>query len=98
MRESEIYLLFLNACEIELQDKELQVNLPAQGMKEDLQREQDKLLNYLKKNLKNTHISLHINVQKSEEKSLVTTKEKYDKLVEINPKVEVLRQKFNLEL
>ena len=88
----------LNACEIELQEKELQVNLPAQGMKEDLQREQDKLLNYLRKNLKNTHIKLHINVKRTEEKTLVTTREKYDKLVEINPKVEVLRQKFNLEL
>ena len=67
-------------------------------MKEDLQREQDKLLNYLRKNLKNTHIKLHINVKRTEEKTLVTTREKYDKLVEINPKVEVLRQKFNLEL
>jgi len=88
----------LYACELKLEDKKLQVTLPAQGMKDDLQREQDKLLNYLKKNLKNTHISLHIIVKKSEEKSLVTLKEKYEKLVEINPKVEVLRQKFNLEL
>lgn len=88
----------LEACQIQVQDKELQVTLPAQGMKEDLQREQDKLLNYLKKNLRNTHIEMHINVKRTEEKSLVTTREKYDKLVEINPKVEVLRQKFNLEL
>lgn len=88
----------LKACQLDVQDKKLMVVLPAQGMKEDLQREQDKLLNYLKKSLKNTHISLHISVKKSEEKSIVTTKEKYNKLLEINPKVEVLRQKFNLEL
>jgi DNA polymerase-3 subunit gamma/tau len=88
----------LEACQIKVQDNELLVTLPAQGMKEDLQREQDKLLNYLKKNLRNTHIEMHIHVKRTEEKSLVTTREKYDKLVEINPKVEVLRQKFNLEL
>lgn len=77
----------------------LHLRFPNQSMKEDLEKEQGSLLEHLKRELNNYDINLSIAVDKSVQKKYVfTEKEKYEKLVEKNPAVDLLRRSFDLEL
>jgi DNA polymerase III subunit gamma/tau len=63
----------------------------------DINSKRKDLLRYLRKQLNNTILDLHLVIDKSKEpKGVFTEKDKYKKLVEKNPKVDELRKKFGL--
>lgn len=77
----------------------LSVSLPSKLMKEQLEKEQPKLLGFLKNELNNFSITLRINVVKTiKQKIAYTTREKYEELKAKNPLLEKLRQTFELDL
>ena len=83
-----------------LEDKNrIVIELPNETMKINLEREQNKLMSYLKQKLKNTEIRLIINVnEQSAKKYAFTPIEKYNKLKEKNPLLEKLRSTFDLDV
>ena len=83
-----------------LEDKNrIVIELPNETMKINLEREQNKLMSYLKQKLKNTEIRLVINVnEQSAKKYAFTPIEKYNKLKEKNPLLEKLRSTFDLDV
>ncbi len=73
--------------------------LPNFTMKKEIEREQGELLGYLRKNLNNYGIQLTISVNEEAARRFVyTPAEKYQKLREKNPAIDLLRQEFDLEL
>jgi DNA polymerase-3 subunit gamma/tau len=65
----------------------------------ELEKIENKLINFLKTDLKNNRIQLIINVDKINEKTkLYTPSEKYNKLKSINPSIEKMRKDFKLNL
>jgi DNA polymerase-3 subunit gamma/tau len=82
-----------------LNDTEIWLEMPNSTMKKEIEREQYPLLTYLRKKLNNYDISLHIKVNEVlHKKYAYTPQEKYEKLREINPALDLLRQKFDLDL
>lgn len=82
-----------------LDGKEIQLTFPNETMKLDLQKEEPRLMGYLKKKLKNTHISLKITVDEAtSRKYAFTPQEKYEKLKESNPLIDKLRATFDLDV
>jgi DNA polymerase-3 subunit gamma/tau len=68
-------------------------------MKKEVEREQMELLTYLREKLNNYHIALKITVNEEVAKQYAfTPEEKYQKLCEKNPALELLRKTFDLEL
>ncbi len=77
----------------------ISIELPAETMKRDLERGQNPLMAYLKKKLKNSLITLEIEVNESTAKKYAFTNiEKYNKLKEKNPLIEKLRSTFDLDI
>ncbi|TDN79826.1 DNA polymerase-3 subunit gamma/tau [Salegentibacter sp. 24] len=75
------------------------IELPNETMKINLEREQNKLMSYLKQKLQNTEIRLVINVnEQSAKKYAFTPIEKYNKLKEKNPLIDKLRSTFDLDV
>ncbi|MDX1543689.1 MAG: DNA polymerase III subunit gamma/tau [Christiangramia sp.] len=82
-----------------LKGKEIHLTFPNETMKLDLEREENKLMGYLKKKLRNTHISLKIKVDEAtSRKYAFTPQEKYEKLKEANPLIDKLRATFDLDV
>ena len=82
-----------------LEGLKISLELPAETMKRDLERGQNPLMAYLKKRLKNSLISLEIEVNESTAKKYAFTNiEKYNKLKEKNPLIEKLRSTFDLDI
>lgn len=82
-----------------LKGKEIHLTFPNETMKLDLEREENKLMGYLKKKLRNTHISLRIKVDEAtSRKYAFTSQEKYEKLKEANPLIDKLRATFDLDV
>lgn len=80
-------------------DNEIHLELPAESMKIDLEKGQHKLMGFLKTRLKNTTISLVIDVNETTAKKFVFTPiEKYNKLKEKNPLLDKLRTTFDLDV
>lgn len=66
---------------------------------DELLHEKVDLMNYLRTQLKNFQITLEpILTEVAQEKKLYTSKDKYNHLVEKNPKLEEFRKVFNLEI
>ncbi|QTY28044.1 DNA polymerase III subunit gamma/tau [Flavobacterium sp. CS20] len=81
-----------------LKDNTIEIQLPNETMKIDIQRNKDRILKYLKNTLRNSHLDLVIHVSQFQEKKyLHTNEEKYKYFVEKNPNVELLRKKLDLE-
>lgn len=75
------------------------LELPNFTMKKEIEREQGELLAYLRKHLNNYGIQLKISVNEETARRFVyTPAEKYQKLREKNPAIDLLRQEFDLEL
>ena len=75
------------------------LELPNFTMKKEIEREQGELLAYLRKQLNNYGIQLKISVNEETARRFVyTPAEKYQKLREKNPAIDLLRQEFDLEL
>ena len=74
------------------------IELPNHTMKKEVEREQGPLLDFLKRKLNNYSISLYISVNEEVAKKYAfTPEEKYQKLREKNPAIDLLRQEFDLD-
>ena len=77
----------------------LTICLPNDTMKKEIEREQYDLIEYLKLKLNNHFISLKITVSEEVAKKFAfTPEEKYQKLREKNPTIDLLRKEFDLDL
>ncbi len=75
------------------------IELPNSTMKKEVEREQSLMLNFLKEKLQNYDITLHITVNEAQNKKYAfTPEEKYEKLKEKNPAIDLLRKEFDLDL
>lgn len=79
-------------------DHVIWIELPNGTMKKEIEREQSLMLDYLKQKLNNYSISLYITVNEEVAKKFAfTPEEKYQKLKEKNPNIELLRKEFDLD-
>jgi DNA polymerase-3 subunit gamma/tau len=77
----------------------IQLELPNDTMKKEIEREQYDLITYLRQKLNNHFIELNIKVNESISKKFAfTPEEKYQKLREKNPAIDILRKEFDLDL
>ncbi|MEN8790176.1 MAG: DNA polymerase III subunit gamma/tau [Flavobacteriaceae bacterium] len=75
------------------------IQLPNHTMKKEIEREKSGLMDYLKSELNNHEIQLKIAVKEDHAKQFVyTPEEKYEKLREKNPAIDLLRKEFDLDL
>lgn len=73
--------------------------LPNEGSKIDFEREKIDLLGYLRGNLHNSTITIEVVVnEKIESKKIFSDQDRYNRLQEINPNLELLRSTFGLEI
>lgn len=88
----------INADRPVLEGTTIKLRFPNQSMKEDLEKSQGQILEYLKRELNNYLIDFKISVDKSVTKKYVyTDQDKFSKLVEKNPAVDLLRRTFDLD-
>ena len=77
----------------------IQLEFPNETIKVELERAQFPLMEYLRKTLKNYDLSLDISVNEEIEKQYAfTPMEKYQKLKEKNPNIELLKKTFGLDI
>lgn len=81
------------------EDFKIHIELPNSTMKKEIEREQFELMEYLRAKLNNHFVHLDITVnEKTAKKFAFTPEEKYEKLREKNPVIDLLRQEFDLDL
>ncbi|WP_285656699.1 DNA polymerase III subunit gamma/tau [Allomuricauda sp. NBRC 101325] len=74
------------------------IELPNNTMKKEIEREQSLMMDYLKEKLNNYSINLFITVNEEVAKKFAfTPAEKYEKLREKNPNIDLLRKEFDLD-
>ncbi|WP_055437398.1 DNA polymerase III subunit gamma/tau [Lacinutrix algicola] len=77
----------------------IHLTFPNSTNKVEVERQSFDLLQYLRKTLKNYDISLDIDINEEMQKKFAyTPDEKYEKLKEKNPNIELLRKTFDLDL
>ena len=77
----------------------IQFTLPNKLMQDQFKKGRPKLLKFLREKLNNYGISIESKVNETIEKKFAyTPQEKYNKLKEMNPLLEKLRQTFELDL
>ena len=82
-----------------LVDTNIQITFPNDTLRVELERAQYPLMEYLRKTLKNYDLKLDISVNEEVSKKYAyTTLEKYEKLKEKNPNIELLRKTFGLDI
>ncbi|WP_185783838.1 DNA polymerase III subunit gamma/tau [Croceivirga lutea] len=80
------------------QETVIWIELPNDTMKKEIEREQGPLLEFLRSNLQNYTIELKISVNEATAKKFAfTPEEKYEKLREKNPALDLLRKEFDLD-
>jgi hypothetical protein len=73
--------------------------LPNEGSKLDFDKEKTELLGYLRGHLHNHEITIEVKVNENVKiKNAFTAQEKYNRLNEINPNLELLRKMFDLDI
>ena len=76
----------------------LWIELPNSTMKKEVEREQGPLIQYLREKLQNYNIELQISVNEEVAKKFAfTPQEKFEKLREKNPALDILRREFDLD-
>ena len=89
----------LTMVEPNLKGTTVYLEYPNSTIKVEVERAKYELLSYLKKSLENHTIDLDIKVNEAVAKKYAyTTQEKYEKLKELNPNIELLRKEFDLEI
>ncbi len=89
----------LNADLPVIEEHTISITLPNDTMKKEVEREQSSLLDYLKTSLNNHYLELSISVnEETMRKYAFTPEEKYQKLREKNPAIDLLRKTFDLDL
>ncbi|QBA63784.1 DNA polymerase III subunit gamma/tau [Muriicola soli] len=82
-----------------VKDNVIRIELPNDTMKKEIEREQSSLMSFLKTALNNHHLELSISVnEETIRKYAFTPEEKYEKLREKNPAIDLLRKTFDLDL
>ena len=82
-----------------LKGTEIHVAFPNESLKIELERAQFPLMDHLRKTLRNFNLSLHINVNEEIAKQYAfSPMDKYEKLKEKNPNIELLRITFGLDI
>ena len=77
----------------------IHLEFPNSTNKKEVERQQFDLLAYIRKTLNNFDISLSITINEVMEKQYAyTTLEKFEKLKEKNPNIDVLRKTFDLDV
>ena len=77
----------------------ISIELPNEGSKLDFEKELNGLLGYLKGHLHNHDITITVIVNESiESKKNFNDQDRYNRLHEINPNIELLRSTFGLDL
>jgi len=77
----------------------IQLSFPNDTLRVELERAQYPLLDYLRKTLQNYDLKLDITVNEEiSKKYAFTAMEKYEKLKEKNPNIELLRKTFGLDV
>ena len=77
----------------------MRLEFPNETMKIEVERAQGPLLEFLKRKLRNYDTSLEIKVNEEvQRKYAYTPQEKYEKLREQNPDLDILRSVFDLQL
>ncbi|WP_323788825.1 DNA polymerase III subunit gamma/tau [Psychroserpens sp.] len=77
----------------------IEITFPNDTLRVELERAQYPLMEYLRKSLMNYDLKLDIRVNEEVSKKYAfTTQEKYEKLKEKNPNIELLRQTFGLDI
>lgn len=80
-------------------NRNIWIELPNDTMKKEIEREQYQLLIFLREQLNNYSIELKITVNEEIAKKFAyTPEEKYQKLREKNPAIDLLRKEFDLDL
>lgn len=75
------------------------IELPNLTMKKEVEREAQELMGYLKKSLNNYRLQLRVTVNEETARQFAfTPEEKYQKLREKNPALDLLRKTFDLDL
>lgn len=88
----------LNIDEPKLKGTTIHLRFPNESMKEDLEKHQGQILEFIKRELQNYLIDIAITVDKSTTKKYVyTDQDKFKKLVDKNPAVDLLRRTFDLD-
>ena len=76
----------------------ISLELPNEGSKIDFETEMNGLLGHLRSHLKNHEISILIVVnEKLDSKKVFSNQDRYNRLREINPAIDLLRSTFNLD-
>ncbi len=89
----------LEADTPKLEGTTIKLEFPNETMKVEVERAQGPLLEFLKRSLNNYDIVLEIIVNEEvQRKYAYTPQEKYDKLKEHNPDIDLLRKTFDLEI
>lgn len=82
-----------------LKDTTISIELPNEGSKLDFEREMHGLLGHLRGHLHNHNITIEVIVNESiENKRSFNDQDRYNRLHEINPNIELLRTTFGLDL
>jgi DNA polymerase-3 subunit gamma/tau len=82
-----------------LKDHTIWIELPNNTMKKEVERDQLELMAYLKKELNNYSLQLKVTVNEETARQYAfTPEEKYQKLREKNPAIDLLRKTFDLDL
>lgn len=82
-----------------LKGSTIHLEFPNQTIKTEVERAKYELLTYLREKLQNYHVDLDITVNETVEKRYAyTTREKFEKMKEMNPLIEKLRQEFDLDV
>lgn len=77
----------------------ISIELPNEGSKLDFEKEVNGLLGHLKGHLHNHNITIEVIVNESIElKKTLNDQDRYNRLHEINPNIELLRTTFGLDL
>ena len=80
-------------------ETEIQFSVPSDMNKVELEREFTEFIPYLRENLHNYDLSIKVIVDEKTEKNFIyTSKEKYERLKEINPAIDLLRKEFDLDI
>ena len=89
----------LNASKPIVEKWKITYKVPSKGMRETFMGVRPQLINHLRKHLNNYSIELICEVSEIETKKYAyTPQEKYKKLVEINPELDLLRSTFGLDI
>lgn len=98
-REQNLASLFQLSQPKIVDDNSIEYTVPSPLNKVELEREFVYFLPFIREGLNNYSIQIKILVKETEEKNFIyTPEEKYNRLREINPAIEELRRKLDLDL